>query len=752
VTSETDGEGVCTKYEYDDSNRVTSITENAGVLSGSRTVSVGYETTDDGTVTTETDALGHQNIEKVNESGLVTESKDVGDDDESIITKKTYDANGNLAQIVYANGAKITNTYNAAGMLTEVVRSVKKGGVDQVESKTTYIYQDNRLTEMVDWKMQSDETYQPWHYTCYNYDTFGRTKWIAEIDSSTEPTEEQINEQKISYVYDAEDNVIQVNYAQTTDGIQSVLYDYDANQRLQSISVKMENGTTNLLRSYTYDSYGNVSGMTEYPGYAVGSKKNAVVKSYSYDDLNRVISMVYKKAGTIVESYQYEYDKNSNITKAVLYNQTAEKEANRVNETRDYTYDALGQLIQTVITEYNHDKSTRTISYTYDKAGNRISMQENGETAQTTSYVYNGLDQLLTETTVDGSNTSTSKNYEYDENGNQIRETDGNTGVTVTNSYDAANQLTQVVISQNGTDSLTQKDRYNGSGQRVRKTEISTQDGQETTETLCYHYQDGTVSYTTEGTGEKQTQYILGAEGVTIGLEQTVSLPDEETSESKQYYVYDKDIQGSTTSILDSQGDGMASYEYTDFGETTIHESSTNFAQNEICYTGGIYDASTGLYYLNARYYDPSTGVFLTQDSYRGETNSVDTWNLYAYCNGNPVNYVDPSGHNPLVLALPEIVAIGAIIYGSYIILSYVGKVIYNNRNSYRYMAKKIVQPQIILSKGGKQNLKRNGGEARNQTEAKRDAKVNGEANVQKRQGMKKIVVIILLEKRKKNY
>ena len=71
---------------------------------------------------------------------------------------------------------------------------------------------------------------------------------------------------------------------------------------------------------------------------------------------------------------------------------------------------------------------------------------------------------------------------------------------------------------------------------------------------------------------------------------------------------------------------------------------NSNFV-NEIQYTGAIYDELTGLLYLNARFYDPSTGRFITQDSYRGEKNDADTWHLYAYCANNPINYVDPSGH-----------------------------------------------------------------------------------------------------------
>ncbi|MDD4372251.1 MAG: RHS repeat-associated core domain-containing protein, partial [Anaerostipes sp.] len=96
-------------------------------------------------------------------------------------------------------------------------------------------------------------------------------------------------------------------------------------------------------------------------------------------------------------------------------------------------------------------------------------------------------------------------------------------------------------------------------------------------------------------------------------------------------------------SLIKEDGTADATYTYTDFGETRIQGDNT--AGNEVCYTGGVYDSSTGLYYLNARYYNPEDGRFLTEDTYRGESTEPDTQNLYAYCVGNPVNYVDPSGH-----------------------------------------------------------------------------------------------------------
>ena len=166
------------------------------------------------------------------------------------------------------------------------------------------------------------------------------------------------------------------------------------------------------------------------------------------------------------------------------------------------------------------------------------------------------------------------------------------------------------------------------------------------------------VSYTTDGSGDtKAIQNLLGLEDKVIMAEYASKISGEaapESAEGKEaaadseasgevksdsfnYYLYNKDIQGSTTSVLNKDGAGEMSYEYDDFGETKINGSSA--FRNEICYTGGIYDETTGLYYLNARYYDPENGRFLTEDTYRGELNEPDTLHLFVYCKNNPINY-----------------------------------------------------------------------------------------------------------------
>lgn len=150
--------------------------------------------------------------------------------------------------------------------------------------------------------------------------------------------------------------------------------------------------------------------------------------------------------------------------------------------------------------------------------------------------------------------------------------------------------------------------------------------------------------YTTDAEAITTAFNIMGNESNIIASARDVGTSEE------AYYFYNKDIRESTTNLLDVAGESVVSYEYSDYGETTINGNIEFY--NEVCYTGGIYDRSTELYYLNARYYDPEDAVFLTQDTYRGEASDPSSLNLYAYCANNPVTYTDPSGHFPIGAAI----------------------------------------------------------------------------------------------------
>ena len=71
----------------------------------------------------------------------------------------------------------------------------------------------------------------------------------------------------------------------------------------------------------------------------------------------------------------------------------------------------------------------------------------------------------------------------------------------------------------------------------------------------------------------------------------------------------------------------------------------------ETTYTGKQLDAATGLYYFDARYYDPTTGRFVTEDSYNGTMADPMSQNRYVYAGDDPMRYTDPTGH---VMVVPR--------------------------------------------------------------------------------------------------
>ena len=505
--------------------------------------------------------------------------------------------------------------------------------------QTNYQYDDQyRLTKMTDAKKSGSER-KAYRYTYTGYDGFGRTAWTAEVSQEAEPTDAQIAKHKISYRYDTEDKITEVTYALAEDGrVESLHYAYDKNQYLIAIKAKIKgNEEEKLIRKYRYNERGKLFTIVDFTDYR-DKNESYVARFYEYDALDRVSSMTYKSGTTVLEAYTYSYDKNNNIIKKTEKNSTAKEEKDHTDQTTEYMYNALGRLTKSVVTDHKKNEEKTTMTYSYDSAGNRTKKVKGEEE---TAYTYNGLNQLLKAKTTKGNTVKNDISYEYDVNGNQIKETDKETGDSVENTYDVENRLSTATVTKksgtsgNETVSLTQENLYNGDGQRIQKKEAG--------EVTNYFYEDSMVSYTTGAdTGEKLIQNLSGLEDNVIYAEQKVTGKDG-TASAYQDFLYTKDIQGSTSSILNKDTKGELSYEYDDFGETSIHGSSA--LKNEICYTGGIYDESTGLYYLNARYYDPKNGRFLTEDTYRGEVNDPDTLHLYAYCKNNPINYVDPSGH-----------------------------------------------------------------------------------------------------------
>jgi RHS repeat-associated protein len=156
---------------------------------------------------------------------------------------------------------------------------------------------------------------------------------------------------------------------------------------------------------------------------------------------------------------------------------------------------------------------------------------------------------------------------------------------------------------------------YNGDGLRVSKTVNGT------TTAFVWNQAEGTPELLQDGS----TYYIYGPEGK----------PIEQISGETPTYLH-QDQQGSTRLLTDASGTVVGRYDYDAWGNITSHTGS---ATTDLQYDGQYTDPETGFQYLRARYYDPSTGQFLTQDPAFSTTQS-----RYGYASNQPVDQRDPSG------------------------------------------------------------------------------------------------------------
>jgi RHS repeat-associated protein len=266
-----------------------------------------------------------------------------------------------------------------------------------------------------------------------------------------------------------------------------------------------------------------------------------------------------------------------------------------------YTYDSLYRLITAT---YSSGESYR---YTYDAVGNRQSLTTHEDVV---NYQYDAANRL---TSVNG------QTYNWDDNGNLL--SDGLRSYA----YDHANRLTQVV---SGT--LTTQFTYNGAGDRVAKTV----DGLTTEYVL--DPAAGLTQVLQETTDGQATSYLYGHDGSTA---LTTGLLAQYDSGTWAYHV--NDGLGSVRQLADPTGQVVQGYSFSPFGVPLGESGGEPYG-----FTGEQWDASAGLVFLRARYYNPSLGIFTSKDPLAGDPRRPQTFNGYMYANQNPLRYRDPSGYD----------------------------------------------------------------------------------------------------------
>ena len=115
-------------------------------------------------------------------------------------------------------------------------------------------------------------------------------------------------------------------------------------------------------------------------------------------------------------------------------------------------------------------------------------------------------------------------------------------------------------------------------------------------------------------------------------------------------YAYVKNLQGDVIAILDAAGNVVVSYVYDAWGAPIGKSGSmveTLGTVQPFRYRGYVFDEETGLYYLRSRYYNAERCRFVNADKQIGCSKNIIEKNINAYCNNNPVNFVDYNGREP---------------------------------------------------------------------------------------------------------
>ena len=313
---------------------------------------------------------------------------------------------------------------------------------------------------------------------------------------------------------------------------------------------------------------------------------------------------------------------------------------------RTYTYDEFGQLVRE-----NNEALDKTFVYEYNNIGNVTKVKEYDFTLNTTPT------GVLRE-----------RNYSYDSaspdklaavNGNAIQYNSLGCPVRCGDKvlvWDKG-RLMRVYDDVDTGFGFSAEDvrfTYDGQGRRLTKTytydpgEGYSGDFSIGSDTAYTYDGDGrlireyTTEYYTESASTTRELIFLYDEGGVVGVTYSFNGATPVT------YYYHKNLQGDVIAIYDEGGNIKAGYAYDAWGNHVV--TNSNLPQLAMCnpfrYRGYYYDVETGLYYCNARYYSPLLRRWISPDAFSYlDPKTFCGIDLYCYCNNDPVNYADPSGH-----------------------------------------------------------------------------------------------------------
>lgn len=651
LKTETNGEGDVTVYGYDEEGNRTSVQEPAGQVTDFAYDELGElltvtqaapEPGDPRPVTQyaydetrnrirQTDARG--NVVEMEYDELDRLEKTTQDPSGfAYVTEITrFDENGNPEEVVDPKGQTTTNTYDALNRLETTTYAFAPGDTTRPWRYTAgmnYDYDENDNLERVDEFVASGpDPPGPPLTTLRAYDKLDRPK----SETTTLPNG---GTQTVGYAYNRNGTRETV----TDPAGRATRYTYDGKNRLETVTTGF--GTPEAATS-TYHYYDDdLLELCTYP--------NGVVGAHTYDRADRLLGIINTSGPSIVSQYDYfgidgagdpiSYDPNGNRLIQVETN-------GGTTETTRYTYDDLNRLKTVTYPADSIYPSGREVVYTYDAVGNRVGELEQEPGGSTIladrQGIFDSLNRLesLRDLSKPDTDPEHLTSFTWDPNGNQLTKTEGDgtpDALTTTHIYglrDKLLQTDQATDSAPADVSTLARFQYDFDGRRNLK--IGELVGGGTLRQYVYDQTSLLAEYDAIGTEEAKYDY---------GSDRLLSLT--RTDEGRRYYTLDG--LRSVVNLTDDAGSTVASYHLDAWG-TFRFPTELDSSRNRFAFTGHYFDPETSLYNAKARYFDPTLGRFLTQDSFLGNADNPPSLHRYSYSHNRPTYYVDPDGEFAII-------------------------------------------------------------------------------------------------------
>lgn len=592
--------------------------------------------------------------------------------------------------------------YDALGRLIEVQNPDGSVQRQQFDSSFVYLYdeEDSRTDpEATHTGTPTRHTYDPtgrimevalndggrWLATRYKYDVKGNLLEVVNpVNQRTSLSYDLLGHRLRAdnpgsgtsiFIFDAVGNQVEKRDARN----ETVRFEFDPLDRLQRV---MFPTTGEVTTEYTYHDTNHPAPFTVGPftkGRVAKIMHQGGEEILGYDALGRVIHKEIRPSATPAQKLVFDFTYRADGQRATVTYPEAAPASGRVQIS--YEYDLRGLLIRIpsyirridynlagqrsrveyandVVTTYGYDSLTLRLEdlltegsagevlqhfhYRYDQVGNLLKVTS-PDSKMATDYLYDDLYRLKEAATQSARNWT----YHYDDQGNLTFKSD-----VGSYQYDTNGLLTSA-----GSDTFT----YTLAGQTLQMQEgefhydpigrlKSITRGNE--QLLCTYDHDGRrVRMQAVGMASSQDLFtpndlVTIENGVISGyiLDGAVRVAQIKLGTPAVSFLHGDHL-GSTTLVTGPAGQVLQQVYYDPFGTILENIVAPGVDGMRILYTGQLWDAWSGLLYLNTRYYNPRLGRFLTPDTIVPELFHPLAWNRYSYVQNNPLRFIDPSGH-----------------------------------------------------------------------------------------------------------